>query len=91
MGMNDTMQRLKDENKKVVKRAYVEGDDVTITISRHHYNLINESLRKLARGKVEKLRSLPSEDYRRKSFGRNLYDINCLISELREALGERLV
>lgn len=91
MGMNDTMQRLKDENKKVVKRAYVEGDDVTITISRHHYNFINESLRKLARGKVEKLRSLPSEDYRRKSFGRNLYDINCLINELREAFGERLV
>lgn len=91
MGMNDTMQRLKDENKKVVKRAYVDGDDVTITVSRHHYNLINESLRKLASGKVEKLRSLPSEDYRRKSFGRNLYDINCLINELREALGERLV
>lgn len=91
MGMNDTMQRLKDENKKVVKRAYVDGDDVTITISRHHYNFINESLRKLARGKVEKLRSLPSEDYRRKSYGRNLYDINCLINELREALGERLV
>lgn len=91
MAINDIMQRLKDENKKVVKRAYVDGDDVTITISRHHYNFINESLRKLARSKVEKMRSLPTEDFRRKSFGRNLYDINCLISELREALGERLV
>ena len=91
MGMNDVIEGLKDENKKVVKRAYVDGDNVTITISRHHYNFINESLRKLARSKVEKLRSLPSEDFKRKSYGRNLYDINCLINELREALGERLV
>ena len=88
MGTNDTMRRLKEDNKKVVKRAYVDGDDVTITISRHHYNLINESLRKLARGKVEKLRSLPSDDFRRKSYGRNIYDVNCLINDLRVALGE---
>ena len=91
MGMNDIMNRLKEDNNKVVKRAYVDGDNVTITISRHYYNFINESLRKLARSKVEKMRSLPTEDFRRKSYGRNLYDINCLINELREALGERLV
>ena len=88
MGMNDTMQRLKDENKKVVKRAYVEGDDVTITISRHHYNLINESLRSLAKNKKNMLNKLSSDDFRRKSFGRNIYDVNCLINDLRVALGE---
>lgn len=92
MGMNDIMERLRnEETTKIVGRAELDGDKVTFTISRHQYNLITESLRSLAKNKKNMLNKLPSDDFRRKSFGRNLYDINCLISELREALGERLV
>ena len=92
MGMNDIMERLKnDETTKIAERAEFDGDKVTFTISRHQYNLITESLRSLEKNKKNMLNKLPSEDFKRKSYGRNLYDINCLINELREALGERLV
>ena len=92
MGMNDVMERLRnDETTKIAERAELDGDEVTFTISRHQYNLITESLRSLAKNKKNMLNKLPSDDFRRKAFGRNICDVNCLISELSEALGEMLV
>ena len=89
MGMNDVMERLKnDETTKIIERAELDCDKVTFTISRHQYNLITESLRSLAKNKKNMLNKLPSDDFRRKSYGRNIYDVNCLINDLRVALGE---
>lgn len=89
MGMNDVMERLRnDETPKIVGRAEFDGDKVTFTVSRHQYNLITESLRSLAKNKKNMLNKLPSDDFRRKSYGRNIYDVNCLINDLRVALGE---
>lgn len=89
MGMNDVMERLRnEETTKIVERAELDGGKVTFTISRHQYNLITESLRSLAKNKKNMLNKLPSDDFRRKSFGRNIYDVNCLINDLRVALGE---
>ena len=89
MGMNDVMERLrKEETTKIVGRTELDGDMVTFTVSRHQYNLITESLRSLAKNKKNMLNKLPSDDFRRKSFGRNIYDVNCLINDLRVALGE---
>lgn len=89
MGMNDVMERLRnDETTKIAERTELDGDKVTFTISRHQYNLITESLRCLAKDKKDMLNKLPSDDFRRKSYGRNIYDVNCLINDLRVALGE---
>lgn len=89
MGMNDVMGRLrKEETTKIVERAELDGDKITFTVSRHKYNLITESLRSLAKNKKNMLNKLPSDDFRRKSYGRNIYDVNCLINDLRVALGE---
>lgn len=89
MGMNDIMERLKnDETTKITEQSELDGDMVTFTISRHQYNLITESLRSLAKNKKNMLNKLPSDDFRRKSYGRNIYDVNCLINDLRVALGE---
>lgn len=89
MGMNDVMGRLrKEETTKIVERAELDGDKITFTVSRHQYNLITESLRSLAKNKKNMLNKLPSDDFRRKSYGRNIYDVNCLINDLRVALGE---
>lgn len=89
MGMNDVMERLRnDETTKIAERAELDGDKVTFTVSRHQYNLITESLRNLAKNKKNMLNKLPSDDFRRKSYGRNIYDANCLINDLRVALGE---
>lgn len=89
MGMNDVMERLRnDETTKIAERAELDGDKVTFTVSRHQYNLITESLRSLAKNKKNMLNKLPSDDFRRKSYGRNIYDVNCLINDLRVALGE---
>ena len=89
MGMNDVMERLRnDETTKIAERAELDGNKVTFTISRHQYNLITESLRCLAKNKKYMLNKLPSDDFRRKSYGRNIYDVNCLINDLRVALGE---
>ena len=89
MGMNDVMERLRnDETTKIVGQTELDGDKVTFTISRHQYNLITESLRSLAKNKKNMLNKLPSDDFRRKSYGRNIYDVNCLINDLRVALGK---
>lgn len=89
MGMNDVMERLRnDETTKIVERAELDGDKITFTVSRHQYNLITESLRSLAKNKKNMLNKLLSDDFRRKSYGRNIYDVNCLINDLRVALGE---
>lgn len=89
MGMNDVMERLRnDETTKIAEQSELDGDMVTFTVSRHQYNLITESLRSLAKNKKNMLNKLPSDDFRRKSFGRNIYDVNCLINDLRVALGE---
>ena len=89
MGINDVMERLRNyETTKIAERAELDGDKVTFTVSRHQYNLITESLRSLAKNKKNMLNKLPLDDFRRKSFGRNIYDVNCLINDLRVALGE---
>lgn len=89
MGMNDIMERLRNEGAtKIAEQSELDGDNVTISISRHQYNLITESLRSLAKNKKNMLNKLPSDDFRRKSYGRNIYDVNCLINDLRVALGE---
>ena len=89
MGMNDIMERLRNEGAtKIAEQSELYGDKVTFTVSRHQYNLITESLRSLTKTKKNMLNKLPSDDFRRKSFGRNIYDVNCLINDLRVALGE---
>lgn len=89
MGMNGVMERLRnEETTKIVGQTELDGDKVTFTVSRHQYNLITESLRSLAKNKKNMLNKLPSDDFRRKSFGRNIYDVNRLINDLRVALGE---
>ena len=89
MGMNDVMNRLRnEETTKIAEQSELNGDKVTFTVSRHQYNLITESLRSLAKNKKNMLNKLPSDDFRRKSYGRNIYDVNCLINDLRVALGE---
>ena len=89
MGINDVMERLRnDETTKIAEKSELDGDKVTFTVSRHQYNLITESLRSLAKNKKNMFNKLPLDDFRRKSFGRNIYDLNCLINDLRVALGE---
>ena len=71
------------------KKIVPEGE-ILLSLSRNDYNHIAEALISLAKSKAAKLKKLPKDDFRRKSFGCDLYSINTLLDGLRKQLNEQL-
>ena len=67
-------------------RAQLETDDVALKLTKHEWYKVSEALRSLSRSKQGKMRNLPEDDYRRKSFGFDISNINSILNKIRNTL-----
>ena len=74
----------------VNKQKKTPSGEIILAVSRNDYNHIAEALISLAKSKAAILKKLPKDDFRRKSFGCDLYSINTLLDGLRKQLNEQL-
>ena len=88
MGLLKAMEALKCDVKD--QKKFVPEGEILLSLSRNDYNHIAEALISLAKSKAAKLKKLPKDDFRRKSFGCDLYSINTLLDGLRKQLNEQL-
>ena len=72
------------------QKEIVPEGEIQLSLSRNDYNHIAEGLIVLAKNKAAMLKKLPKDDFRRKSFGCDLYSINMLLDNLRKQLNEQL-
>ena len=71
------------------QRNATPDGDIMLSLSRNDYNHIAEGLIMLAKNKAAMLKKLPKDDFRRKSFGCDLYSINMLLDSLRKQLNRQ--
>lgn len=88
MGLIKAMEALQFDCTKPKKKT--PSGEIILAVSRNDYNHIAEALISLAKSKAAKLKKLPKDDFRRKSFGCDLYSINTLLDGLRKQLNEQL-
>lgn len=67
-------------------RAQLKTDDVALKLTRHEWRKVSEALRSLSRSKQGKMRNLPEDDFRRKSFGYDIHLINSILNKVRKQL-----
>ena len=71
------------------KKVVPEGE-IQLSLSRNDYNHIAEALISLAKSKAAKLKKLQKDDFRRKSYGCDIYAINTLLDNLRKQLNKQI-
>ena len=67
-------------------RAQLQTDDVALKLTQHEWHKVSEALRYLLRSKQAKMAKLPEDDFRRKSFGYDIYLINSILGKVRKQL-----
>ena len=72
------------------QKKVVQDGEIQLSLSRNDYNHIAEGLIVLAKNKADTLKKLPKDDYRRKSYGCDLYAINTLLDNLRKQLNRQI-
>ncbi len=88
MGLLKAMEAMDcyvNQQKKVVPHG-----EIQLSLSRNDYNHIAEGLIVLAKNKAATLKKLPKDDFRRKSYGCDLYAINTLLDNLRKQLNRQI-
>ena len=88
MGLIKAMEALQCDGTKPKKET--PSGEIIVAVSRNDYNHIAEALISLAKSKAAILKKLPKDDYRRKSFGCDLYSINMLLDNLRKQLNRQI-
>ena len=88
MGLLKAMDALKCDVKE--QKNVVPDGEILLSLSRNDYNHIAEGLIVLAKNKAATLKKLPKDDFRRKSFGCDLYSINMLLDNLRKQLNRQI-
>ena len=88
MGLIKAMEALQFDGTKPKKET--PSGEIIVAVSRNDYNHIAEALISLAKSKAAILKKLPKDDYRRKSFGCDLYSINMLLDNLRKQLNRQI-
>lgn len=87
MGLLKAIEALQCDAKP--KKSTPSGE-IMLAVSRNDYNHIAEGLIVLAKNKAAMLKKLPKDDFRRKSFGCDLYSINMLLDNLRKQLNRQI-
>lgn len=77
MGLNKAME---------AARAQLQTDDVALKLTQHEWRKVSEALRSLSRSKQAKMVKMPADDFRRKSFGYDIYLINLILNKTRKQL-----
>lgn len=67
-------------------RAQLKTDDVALKLTQHECRKVSEALRSLSRSKQAKMVKMPADDFRRKSFGYDIYLINSILNKTRKQL-----
>ena len=67
-------------------RAQLKTDDVALKLTQHEWHKVSEALRYLSRSKQAKMAKMPADDFRRKSFGYDIYLINSILNKVRKQL-----
>ena len=67
-------------------RAQLKTDDVALKLTQHEWHKVSEALRYLSRSKQAKMAKMPADDFRRKSFGCDIYLINSILDKVRKQL-----
>ena len=75
MGLNKAIEAAK---------ATIPSNEILLRLTRHEYNKVAEALRSLSRSKQGKMRNLPEDDFRRKSFGFDIHNINTILNKIRK-------
>ena len=75
MGLNKAIEAAK---------ATIPSNEIVLRLTRHEYNKVAEALRSLSRSKQCKMRNLPADDFRRKSFGFDIQNINTILNKIRK-------
>ena len=75
MGLNKAIEAAK---------ATIPSNEIVLRLTRHKYNKVAEALRSLSRSKQGKMRNLPEDDFRRKSFGFDIHNINTILNKIRK-------
>lgn len=75
MGLNKAIEAAK---------ATIPSNEIMLRLTRHEYNKVAEALRSLSRSKQGKMRNLPEDDFRRKSFGFDVHNINSTLDKIRK-------
>lgn len=75
MGLNKAIEAAK---------ATIPNNEIVLRLTRHEYNKVAEALRSLSRCKQGKMRNLPEDDFRRKSFGFDINNINIILDKIRK-------
>lgn len=65
-------------------RATIPSNEIVLRLTRHEWNKVAEALRSLSRSKQGKMRNLPADDFRRKSFGFDIHNINTILDKIRK-------
>ena len=82
------MEALKCDVKE--QKNVVPDGEILLSLSRNDYNHIAEGLIVLAKNKAATLKKLQKDDFRRKSYGCDLYAINTLLDNLRKQLNRQI-
>ena len=77
MGLNRAIEAAK---------ATIPSNEIMLRLTRHEYNKVAEALRSLSRSKQAKMVKMPADDFRRKSFGYDIYLINLILNKTRKQL-----
>lgn len=88
MGLIKAMEALQFDGTNPKKET--PSGEIILAVSRNDYNHIAEALISLAKSKAAILKKLPKDDFRRKSFGCDLYSINMLLDNLRKQLNRQI-
>ena len=88
MGLLKAMEALKCDVKE--QQKVVPDGEILLSLSRNDYNHIAEGLIVLAKNKADILKKLKKDDYRRKSYGCDLYAINTLLDNLRKQVNKQI-
>lgn len=60
------------------------SDEILLRLNRHEFNKVQQGLRALAEVTKRRMNKLTQDDVRRKSYGQDIYDINCLLRKCRD-------
>ena len=65
-------------------RMQLKSNSIMLKLTQHEWRKVSEALRLLLRSKQPEMAKMPIDDFRRKSFGYDIYLINTILDKVRK-------
>ena len=62
----------------------LKSNNIMLKLTQHEWRKVSEALRSLLRSKQAEMTKMPTDDFRRKSFGYDIYLINTILDKVRK-------